>query len=202
MQDLNTDNTFIGSWFLPNISICDQLIELHSQNTDKLLPGVLGDNTTVRVDKFKKDCTDLTINGNIPHPVITDLLNQLQEITNKYIDKFSYANYYSKWGIISPFNIRHYAPGQGYHAWHTERSNSSPIISTRHLVWMIYLNDVTDCGETEFFHQKIKIKPQKGLVLIWPADWTHTHRGISSPTQDKYIITGWYNYYEQNRINI
>jgi hypothetical protein len=56
---------------------------------------------------------------------------------------------------------------------------------------MTYLNDVTDQGETEFFHQQIKIKPQKGLTVIWPADWTYTHRGIPSPTQEKFIITGW-----------
>jgi hypothetical protein len=59
---------------------------------------------------------------------------------------------------------------------------------------MTYLNDITDEGETEFFHQQIKIQPRKGLTLIWPADWTYTHRGITSPTQDKYIITGWFNY--------
>ena len=196
MQDLNTDNTFIGSWFLSDISVCDQLIRLHSENKDKLLPGVIGGDNNIRLDKIKKDCTDLTINDATTYPIITNLLKQLQEVTNKYVEKFPYANYYSKWGIISPFNIRHYAPGQGYHTWHTERSNSGPVISTRHLVWMVYLNDVTDGGETEFFHQNLKIKPEKGLVLIWPADWTHTHRGITSSSQDKYIITGWYNYYE------
>ena len=56
---------------------------------------------------------------------------------------------------------------------------------------MTYLNDITDDGETEFFHQKIKIKPEKGLTVIWPADWTFTHRGIPSNTQVKYITTGW-----------
>jgi hypothetical protein len=59
---------------------------------------------------------------------------------------------------------------------------------------MTYLNDVTDAGETEFFYQKIKMKPEKGLTLIWPADWTFTHRGIASPTQEKTIITGWFNF--------
>ena len=59
---------------------------------------------------------------------------------------------------------------------------------------MTYLNDVTDGGETEFMYQKLKIKPKKGLTLIWPADWTHTHRGIPSMTQVKYIATGWYCY--------
>ena len=37
----------------------------------------------------------------------------------------------------------------------------------------------------------IKLKPKKGLTVIWPAEWTHTHRGIASMTQDKYIVTGW-----------
>ena len=59
---------------------------------------------------------------------------------------------------------------------------------------MTYLNDVTDQGGTEFYNQKIITEPKKGLTLIWPADWTHTHRGIASPTQDKYIATGWLSY--------
>jgi hypothetical protein len=58
---------------------------------------------------------------------------------------------------------------------------------------MTYLNTVTDGGETEFFWQKIKVKPEKGLTLIWPSDFTHTHRGIPSPSQKKYIVTGWFN---------
>ena len=40
--------------------------------------------------------------------------------------------------------------------------------------------------------QPIKIKPKKGLSVIWPADFTYTHRGIPSPTQEKYIATGWF----------
>ena len=63
---------------------------------------------------------------------------------------------------------------------------------------MTYLNDVSDHGETEWFHQKLKVKPKKGLTVIWPADWTFTHRGISSPTQRKIIVTGWFSYVQQN----
>ena len=63
---------------------------------------------------------------------------------------------------------------------------------------MTYLNDVENEGETEFYHQKIKVKPQKGLTLIWPADWTHTHRGIASKIDEKYIITGWFSFIKNN----
>jgi hypothetical protein len=59
---------------------------------------------------------------------------------------------------------------------------------------MTYLNDVTDGGETEWKYQKLKIQPRKGLTVIWPTDWTHTHRGLPSKTQDKYIMTGWLNF--------
>jgi hypothetical protein len=64
----------------------------------------------------------------------------------------------------------------------------------RHLVFMTYLNDVEEGGETEWFHQNLRIKPEKGLTVIWPSDWTFTHRGLPSTIQDKYIITGWFNY--------
>ena len=57
---------------------------------------------------------------------------------------------------------------------------------------MTYLNDVNKGGETEFVYQKLKVKPEIGLTLIWGSDWTFTHRGIASPKETKYITTGWY----------
>jgi len=59
---------------------------------------------------------------------------------------------------------------------------------------MTYLNDIKEGGETEFYYQKLKIKPETGLTLIWGTDWTTTHRGIPSKTETKYIATGWYSF--------
>ena len=58
---------------------------------------------------------------------------------------------------------------------------------------MTYLNDVKN-GGTEFMYQKLKAPAKKGLTLIWPTDWTHTHRGVISKKQEKYIVTGWFSY--------
>ena len=107
------------------------------------------------------------------------------------------CNEYGAWSVIEPVNIQYYKPSQGYHAWHTERTTHKEPEGHRHLVFMTYLNDVNAKGETEFYHQKMKVKPRKGLTLIWPADWTHTHRGVTSHTQEKYIITGWLSYLDQ-----
>ena len=60
---------------------------------------------------------------------------------------------------------------------------------------MTFLNDITeDGGETEWLYQKIKIKPEKGLTVIWPAEWPWTHRGVMCEKQAKYIATGWYSF--------
>jgi hypothetical protein len=56
---------------------------------------------------------------------------------------------------------------------------------------MIYLNDVED-GGTEFMKQKHTEKAEAGKLIIWPADWTHAHRGEVSTTKTKYILTGWF----------
>ena len=58
---------------------------------------------------------------------------------------------------------------------------------------MTYLNNVKD-GGTMFKYQNLTIPAKKGLTLIWPSDWTHTHKGQISNTKEKYIITGWYSY--------
>jgi len=82
-------------------------------------------------------------------------------------------------------------PKGGYHVWHAEASRKRS--SDRVLVWTIYLNDIPDGeGETEFLWQGVRIKPKAGTVCIFPAAFTHTHRGNPVYSCDKYIATGWY----------
>ena len=56
---------------------------------------------------------------------------------------------------------------------------------------MLYLNYVDDGGETEFLYQHKRFKPEAGKLLIWPAPWTHLHRGNPPLKGEKYIITSW-----------
>jgi len=78
---------------------------------------------------------------------------------------------------------------EGYHVWHYESCNRE--ISCRLLTWMLYLNDVEEGGETEFLYQSMRVKPKQGTLLIWPAAFTHTHRGNPPLSNEKYIVTGW-----------
>lgn len=79
--------------------------------------------------------------------------------------------------------------GGGYHTWHYESSQRE--LCCRLLTWMVYLNDVHEGGETEFLYQHMRVKPEQGTLVIWPAAFTHTHRGNPPLSNDKYVVTGW-----------
>ena len=80
----------------------------------------------------------------------------------------------------------------GYHVWHCEHDIREPL---RNIVYSVYLNTLPTeaCGETEFLHQERRISPVENTVVLWPASFTHTHRGnpVYGNTK-KYIATGWF----------
>ena len=83
--------------------------------------------------------------------------------------------------------IQYYKPGEGFKKWHFERSSRA---ENRCLVFMTYLNDVPD-GGTHFKYQDLTAPAEKGLTLMWPTDFSHTHKGQITDKHEKYIITGW-----------
>jgi hypothetical protein len=86
-------------------------------------------------------------------------------------------------------------PRGGYHIWHCEQQGAAN--SNRVLAWTVYLNDIPDGeGETEFLWQGLRVQPKAGTVSIFPASFTHTHRGNPVYSCNKYIATGWYTLYE------
>jgi hypothetical protein len=87
------------------------------------------------------------------------------------------------------FKVQKTKIGGGYHVWHYE--SGSREHSNRLLTWILYLNDVHEGGETEFLYQHMRVKPEQGTLVIWPAAFTHTHRGNPPLSNEKYIVTGW-----------
>lgn len=88
--------------------------------------------------------------------------------------------------------VQRTAPHEGYHAWHCEAGNLET--SPRMIAYTAYMNDVEEGGETEYLYQGIKVKPEMGKLVFWPAGWTHPHRGNPIYKGYKYIITGWYTF--------
>ena len=189
-HSINEKNNFISGWYIDK-NLCDDLIK-YFEDSKKKEPGKLG--TDGRVNIKEKDSTDLCINSfNLEFP-LEDYLKALSNVIEHY--KYQYPESSERlfdWGIFHHYNIQRYMPNQGYHKWHCENAGDEWSMK-RHLTFMTYLNDVTDGGETMWKYQNEKVKPEKGLTVIWPTTWMFTHRGVVSETQTKYIATGWYNF--------
>lgn len=196
--DLNAEKSFIGAWFINDLDLCDQLID-HFENSTKKFEGVITGPNGPYVNKDVKDSIDLDLDP--ASNVVKDYAKQLQLVLDEYVKLYPFAGETAPF-VIERANIQKYNPNGGFFPWHTERDTASFPSVYRHLVFMTYLNDVNDAGETEFFHQKIKVKPRKGLTLIWPSDWTHYHRGVPSTTETKYIVTGWYIFQSESNSNL
>lgn len=92
------------------------------------------------------------------------------------------------------FKVHHYPPGGHFAVFHHEHSGENERYKSRVLVYMVYLGEDIYNGEgtTEFIYQGIRVEPRKGRLVIFPADFTHTHRGNPTYQQEKYIATGWW----------
>ena len=104
----------------------------------------------------------------------TDHYSVLQEVANQQ---------------IRMIKLQKTLPGEGYHQWHFESDNIDR--AGRICAWGLYLNTVEQGGETEWLYQSVRVPAVQGTLTIWPAAFTHTHRGNPPLSGEKYLLTGW-----------
>ena len=94
--------------------------------------------------------------------------------------------------------LQKYEKNEGhYKALHQERDSQKPG-KDRVFTFMLYLNDITDGGRTNFPLQRKSVKPTCGTLVIWPAGFPYLHNGEMPISNDKYIVTTWLEYvYEE-----
>ena len=174
---------FIGKWSkaVPD-DFCDWLVKcINESSTNPKQTAVLENSNPHRKDiQFALEAFYPT--------AAKDLMQIVGNCLYDYVDKecpFLIDNSF----VSSITLLQKTKPMEGFHNFHCE--DMSFNTSNRTMAWMVYLNDVEEGGETEFLYQQRKFTPEKGTVLIWPASYTHPHRG-NPPISDKYIATGWY----------
>ena len=178
--------------------LCQAFIDTFEASDEKK-PGVLSGPDGQSSNSGKKS-TDITFHpGYLQHDIWGPLLTPLISIVEKAQDDYTTRHLTAMqkmdaFRIDSYFNMQRYLPGEGFSSWHCERAGLKH--SSRILVWMVYLNSLTDRGETEFLYQQHFEEPTQGKLLIWPSDWMYMHRGVSSPSQTKYVLTGWFTHHK------
>ena len=188
---------FIERYRLSDPSLCDQAISWFKENQDLQRDGFIGTGEEqFLVNKQVKDSRDISMTFDFcfnASDCFKGLLDFVWLSVNEYIQKYDEL-YYSPFKITDLINLQFYRPPSGgFKQFHCERLGFHS--ANRCLVWMIYLNTVEDGGGTEFKYYNHIEKAEKGKLLLWPPDFTHTHRGLPSETEEKYILTGWYEFF-------
>ncbi len=177
---------FIGCWKIDNQNLFHNMVDFFEKNIK------LQNNVAIDAG-VKRKTVDILIEPK-------SLKNEQYLIFNQYLTELHkcYLDYKLQWPFleetlksvdIPSFNVQKYNPGDHFSHIHCERNSRQ---MHRVFAWMTYLNDIdSNEGATHFSHHDIKIKPEQGKTLIWPAEWTHAHAGEVLKSQTKYIVTGW-----------
>ena len=59
----------------------------------------------------------------------------------------------------------------------------------RYMVFLWYLNDVEEGGETRFIDLDLNVQARKGRLLMFPPYWMYQHAGMPPISTAKYIVS-------------
>lgn len=89
--------------------------------------------------------------------------------------------------FMAELRMKHYRANHGEEfQLHFDSINA---VANRYLVFLWYLNDVVEGGETVFPDLDVKIAPRAGRLLMFPPYWMYQHAGLPPLTKDKYILS-------------
>ena len=102
--------------------------------------------------------------------------------TNSYAKQFGINE--SLWH--EGYQILKYSDGQSYKPHYDGSTRLGRAISA-----LVYLNDDYEGGEIEFVHFGIKIKPQPGMLILFPSNYAYTHVAHPVTQGTKYNLVTW-----------
>ena len=175
--------------------LCDELIKWFDLCSDKgftvhNMPFMSTSGKEEVKTSFRSDeavSIPMVSSTSLPDKVIASFWDLLTTTLNHYVSKYDMGNIPLSCAVFKMHKVKE---GQGYHVFHheTERRHNTHRV----LAWMTYLKVPEEGGETEFLYQSKRIEPVVGRTLIWPAYFTHLHRGNPPLKGIKYYITGWF----------
>ena len=173
-----------------NPEFCNAIIEAfeHYHRTDSVYcEDDQFDNTIAGRYDWALDLSAMS--GVMAHMPERDLNDILMSCFGQYVNRFGHIKGMTFYSTTQ--KVQKTPAGGGYHVWHDENTTLSHM--SRKVVWMFYLNDNFEGGETEFLYYHKRITPKQGTLLLWPAGLTHAHRGGLVTQGMKYVVTGWFN---------
>jgi hypothetical protein len=125
--------------------------------------------------------SDITNNSEIQN-INNIFYTALLTISNSYVRKFKvYENLYHE-----NYQLLKYRGGEEYKAHYDGGTDIGRSISA-----LCYLNSDYEGGEIEFVNFGIKIKPEPGMIILFPSNYAYTHIAHPVKSGTKYALVTW-----------
>jgi hypothetical protein len=178
--------TFIKTYNAFDSEFCEKIIEEYRYNKKIGSTANRRRNDGVRKDNQQEFNQIDMRNGDLA----VEFFSKLKGCVNEYLDELGLQRVVRTTYFKNMLVQGYYADDfESYSAWHCEAADLDT--SDRMFVYMLYLNDNFEGGTTDFMFQKHQEKPEQGKLVIWPAGYTHVHRGGMLLSGEKIILTGW-----------
>ena len=122
-----------------------------------------------------------------PNPLVHHVWDQFQVNLEEYARSY-YKDYSINENCFSnePYNIIRYRKGDHY----PNHYDGSTALG-RHLSVILYLNGDFEGGELYFRNFDVTIKPEAGMLVLFPSNYAYQHEALPITQGTKYAIVTW-----------
>jgi hypothetical protein len=169
-HEINKLNQFIRGYYMDDkhLKLCDGLIDNHDQ-------------------EFHKKPFYGNMASELDNEELSQKLDeQLFHCLNNYAIRFP-ASVISIPGIIEKCIVQSSFEGKQWNS--IESVTVDNLIRKRHFGFILFLNDVEEGGNLLFYHQKLVIKPRKGMIIVYPDNWQHIY-SIEPSKRELFWLSG------------
>lgn len=130
---------------------------------------------------------NVTAGANIyDNPVMQQIHNQFNMLLLASAQPYAERHGITDPIIHEPYSMLKYGIGNEYKNHYDGGTSSGRCLSC-----VLYLNDDYDGGEIEFVFFDVKIRPQKGMLLLFPSNFAYTHKAYPVTKGIKYALVTW-----------
>ena len=121
------------------------------------------------------------------------IMNVFDEYIEKYVTSLDCGPDFPFNSSYEEFRMKRYE-NDGHDQFKDHVDVQDHPTARRMLTMFIYLNDVSEGGETYFPKLDLKITPRCGKLLIFPPLWMFRHAGLPPVSNEKCIIGSYLHY--------
>jgi predicted 2-oxoglutarate/Fe(II)-dependent dioxygenase YbiX len=147
--------------------------------------------TTVGLGPFQNARTNLDMNISVTAQItgnqtMKDVHNQMYFLLLAATLPYAARHKIEEQLFHEPYNLLKYKNGQEYKTHYDSGTSMGRALSA-----ICYLNDDYEGGEIEFPEFKVKIKPEAGMLILFPSNFAYKHTAYPVTKGTKYALVTW-----------